>query len=92
MVIKFFSFAFELGEDSKELILKRNIIPFQSDDLRPYDDFIFSEQNSKFFTDTLKDIYKNHTQKGDPRRFIVDTKLAADGVRAKGCRSSDKRN
>lgn len=80
----FLSFVFELQEDSREVILKKKIIPTQLDEFKAYDDFIFAEQDSRYFDKTIKDIYKVHVPKnGDPRRFIIDTRISFDGLRKK---------
>jgi hypothetical protein len=80
---EFLAYIFELQEDSKEVILKRNIVPTQTDEFKSYDDFIYAEQESKFFDDTIKNIYKNFTDKGDPRRSIIDNRISFDGLRKK---------
>ena len=79
----FLSYIFEIQEESKETILKKRIIPVQSDNFRPYDDFIFAEQDSKYFDETIKNIYKDYTHNGDPRKFIVDTRISCDAIKKK---------
>ncbi len=79
----FLAFVFSLKDDNSEVFLKRRIIPTQSDEFRSYDDFIFAEEGSKYFNDTIKDIYKIYTTKGDPRKFIIDNRVAFDLLRTK---------
>lgn len=78
---EFLAFVFELQEDSKDTILKRRIIPTQSNEFKPYDDFIFAEQDSQYFDDPIKDIYRDFTGKGDPRKFLIDTRIKVDGIK-----------
>lgn len=79
----FLAFVFSLKDDNSEVFLKRRIIPTQSDEFRPYDDFIFAEEGSKYFNNTIKDIYKIYTTKGDPRKFIIDNRVVFDLLRSK---------
>lgn len=77
----FLSFIFSLGDESTEVILKRNIIPTQLDQFRPYDDYIFVERDTSYFDDQIKNIYHSHTGKGDPRRFLVDNRIKVEHIR-----------
>ncbi|WCT13476.1 sacsin N-terminal ATP-binding-like domain-containing protein [Mucilaginibacter jinjuensis] len=80
---KFIDFVFGLGEDVKEPILKRKIIAVQSDAFKPYQESIFRELDARFFTDTIKDIYKENTGHGDPREFLVDSRLRSEDIKEK---------
>ncbi len=77
----FLSYIFSLKDDYSEVILKRNIIPTQSDEFRPYDEYVFAENNHEYFDDVIKDIYRDFTVKSEPRRFLVDTRISFDGLR-----------
>ena len=77
------SFIFSLNDDNREVILKRKIIPTQSDEFRPYEDYIFAENDSKYFDDSIKDIYRDYTEKGEPRRFIIDNRINFEGLKSK---------
>jgi hypothetical protein len=79
----FLNHVFATQEDSKEVILKKNIIPVQSDDFKPYNDFIYAEADSQYFDDTIKDIFKEYTPHGDPRRNIVATQIRNSEIRTK---------
>lgn len=79
----FLEFIFSLKEETSDTFLKRRIIPTQSDEFMPYDEHIFSEGNDKRFTKEIKDIYKDRTGKGDPRRFIIDERISFDELRTK---------
>ena len=78
---EFLAYVFGLQDDSKDVILKRHIIPTQTDEFKPYDDFIYAEEDSKYFDDTIKDIYKDYTKHGDPRKSIVDIRILLNGIR-----------
>ena len=77
----FLSYIFSLKDDYSDVILKRNIIPTQSDDFRSYDEYVIAENNHKHFDDAIKDIYRDFTEKREPRRFLVDTRISFDGLR-----------
>lgn len=79
----FLSYIFSLNDDNKEVILKRSIIPTQSDEFKPYEDYVFAENDSKYFDDSIKNIYRDFTGKGEPRRFIVDNRIKIDGLKTK---------
>jgi hypothetical protein len=81
---QFLKYVFSMYEDSKEVILKKDIIPVQTNEFKPYDDYIYAESDSKFFDDTIKDISKEYTSYGDPRKNIVDTKINNSDIREKG--------
>jgi hypothetical protein len=78
---EFLKYIFGLQDESKEVILKRHIIPNQKDDFKPYDDFIYAESDSKYFDETIKNIYSKYTERGDPRVSIIDTRISIDGIR-----------
>lgn len=78
---EFLKYIFGLQDESKEVILKRYIIPNQKDDFKPYDDFIYAESDSKYFDETIKNIYSKYTERGDPRVSIIDTRISIDGIR-----------
>jgi hypothetical protein len=80
---RFLAYIFELPEENKDVILKRNIIPTQTNEFKSYDDYIYSEQEPEYFNNTIKDIYQKYTDKGNPRRNIIDTRIAFDGLRKK---------
>lgn len=71
----FLTFVFELEEENRDVLLKRNIIPTEADIFKPYTDQIFAEDGIKYFDDTIKNIYRDYTNKGDPRQFIVDRRV-----------------
>lgn len=79
----FLSYIFSLKDDYSEVVLKRSIIPTQSDEFRPYDDSVFAENNSKYFDDAIKDIYRDFTDKKESRRFIVDKRISFDDIRTR---------
>jgi hypothetical protein len=79
----FLSYIFSLKDDYSEVILKRNIIPTQSDEFRPYDEYVFAENKHEYFDDVIKDIYRDFTDKSEPRRFLVDTRISFDGLRTR---------
>jgi hypothetical protein len=79
----FLSYIFSLKEDNSEVILKREILPTQSDRFKPYQDNIFAERDSKYFDDVIKNIYRDHTGKGDPRVFLIDTRIMIEEIRTK---------
>lgn len=81
---QFLNYVFNMQEVSKEVILKRNIIPTQSDEFKPYNDFIYAEADSQYFDDTIKDIFKSYTTYGDPRKNLVDTRINNGEIRLKG--------
>ncbi len=80
---QFLSYVFAMQEDSKEIILKRSITPVQSDEFKPYNDFVYAEADSKYFDDTIKDIFKDYTSHGDPRRNIVATQIRNGEIRTR---------
>lgn len=80
---QFLSYIFAMQEESREVILKRNIIPVQSDEFKPYKDFIYAEADSKYFDDTIKDLFKEYTTLGDPRKKIVATQIRNSEIRTK---------
>ncbi|MEP0265804.1 hypothetical protein [Dokdonia sp.] len=81
---QFLTYVFGMQEDSKEVILKKNIIPVQSDEFKSYNDFIYAEADSQYFDDTIKDIFKNYTPHGDPRSNIVANQISNVEIRSKG--------
>lgn len=76
----FLAYVFELQEDNREIILKRSIIPTQNDQFRSNEDYIYAEQDSRYFNNMIKDIYKNYTEKGDPRKCIIDTRISFENL------------
>lgn len=81
---QFLNYVFGMQEDSKEVILKKNIIPVQSDEFKPYNDYVYAESDPQYFDDTIKDISKDYTPHGDPRRNIVVTQISNGEIRSKG--------
>ena len=81
---QFLAYVFGMQEDSKEIILKKNIIPVQSDEFKPYNDFVYAETDSQYFDDTIKDIFKEYTTSGDPRKNIVATQIRNSEIRTRG--------
>lgn len=81
---QFLTYVFGMQEESKEVILKRNIIPVQSDEFKPYNEFIYAEDDAKYFDDTIQDIFKDYTKYGDPRKNIVATQISNSEIRSKG--------
>ena len=79
----FLRFIFTSQEETKDAALKRNIIPTQADIFHPYHDFIFAEQNSEYYDDSIKNIYRDYTDKGDPRNFIIDNRISFEELRRK---------
>jgi hypothetical protein len=79
----FLEFIFTLQDDTKEALLRKQIIPTQADMFKPYDDSIFAEQNSEYYSDSIKDIYRDYTNKGNPRNFIIDNRVRFEGLRTK---------
>ena len=80
---KFISYAFETKEDTRDIILKYNIIPTQSDEFKVYGDEVFREDDTRYFNETIKDLYNNFTNKGDPKVFLVDNRITYQGIRTK---------
>jgi hypothetical protein len=80
---RFLFYVFAMQEDSKEITLKRNIIPVQSNEFKPYNDFIYAEADSQYFDDTIKDIFKEYTTHGDPRKNIVATQIRNNEIRTR---------
>lgn len=81
---QFLNYVFGMQEDSKEVILKKNIIPVQSNEFKPYNDFIYAEADSQYFDNTIKDIFNEYTTHGDPRRNIVVNQINNSEIRSKG--------
>jgi hypothetical protein len=79
----FLEFVFSLKEDNSDVFLKRRILPTQSDEFKPYDDFIFAQDDIKYFGDSIKDIYRDYTDKGDPRKFIIDNRIIFESLRTR---------
>ncbi len=77
----FLMYVFSLNSENSIIILKRKIIPTQLDEFVAYDDYIVSEQNSRYFDDSIKSIYKMYCGKGDPRRFLVDNRIKVNEIR-----------
>lgn len=75
------SYVFGMGDD-KDLYLKWKIIPTEADKFVPYDDKPYAELDQKYFDDTIKNIYRDYTGKGDPRQMIIDRRVIFDGMRA----------
>jgi len=78
---KFLEYVFELKSDNSSTILKRKIIPTQADEFVEYSDYIFSEQNPKYFDDTIKSIYNEFCEKDDARKSLVDNRIQIEGIR-----------
>lgn len=76
----FLAFVFDQSEDNRETNLKKSIIPTQDDQFRPNEDYIYAEQDSRYFNETIKDIYKNYTEKGDPKKRIIDNRISFEGL------------
>lgn len=77
----FLIYVFQLNDESSDVFFKRSIIPNQADTFKPYDDYIFAEDDGKYFDDTIKNIYRDFTGKGDPRNFIIERKIYFEGLR-----------
>jgi len=77
----FLSHVFSMPEEIKTVLFQRKIIPVQTGEFKEYSDFRFLEENSKFFDESIKDIYKKHTPKGDPRTFLIDNRIKIDAIR-----------
>lgn len=76
----FLAFVFDQSEDNRETNLKKSIIPTQDDQFRPNEDYIYAEQDSRYFNESIKDIYKNFTEKGDPKKWIIDNRISFEGL------------
>ena len=76
----FLAFVFDQSEDNRETNLKKSIIPTQDDQFRPNDDYIYAEQDSRYFNESIKEIYKNYTEKGDPKRWIIDNRISFEDL------------
>lgn len=79
----FLKYVFELQEESREVILKKAIMPMQNDRFRSNEDFTYAEMDSRYFDDDIKDIYKDYTVKGDPRSYIIDTRVSFENLHSK---------
>lgn len=80
---QFLNYVFSMEEESKGIILKKNIIPVQSNEFKAYNDLIYAA-DSQYFDDTIKDIFKHYTTHGDPRKNIVETLISNSEIRSKG--------
>lgn len=77
----FLTHVFSMSEENKTILFQRKIIPVQTGDFREYSEFRFLEDNPKYFDDQIKNIYKIHTSKGDPRSFLIDNRIQIDAIR-----------
>lgn len=80
----FLNYVFSIQGEAKDAVLKKSIIPVQSDEFRPYDDYLYAEFNSKFFDDTIKNLFNQYLPYGDPRKNIVDRRIRNSEIRTKG--------
>lgn len=80
---RFLSYVFAVDDDAREVILKFRIIPNQIDQFIVYRDYVFAEDFPEYFTDSIKDILRDYTSKGDPRRFLIDRRIQFEGIRKK---------
>lgn len=78
----FLSYVFSMGDDGDNF-LKAKIIPTEADTFVPYDDKPFAEQDLRYFDDTIKNIYGEHTTHGNPRKYIIDRRVAFEGLRTR---------
>ena len=81
---EFLNYIFSIQEENKNVILQRKIIPVQSGIFREYSEELFQEEDSNFFDNSIKDIFKKYTTKGDPRHFLICNELHINSIRKKG--------
>lgn len=73
---KFIDYVLNLQDDSKDTFVKRSFVPVQSDEFKAYDDRIFAEDGTSYFDDKIKDIYRDYTKGGNPRKFLIDPRIS----------------
>ena len=78
----FLSYVFSMGDDGDNF-LKAKIIPTEADTFVPYDDKPYAEQDLRYFDDTIKNIYGEHTIHGNPRKYIIDRRVTFEGLRTR---------
>lgn len=77
----FLSHVFSLQEENRNVLFQRMIIPVQTGDFVAYSEYIYSEDDPKYFDDSIKDLYKDFIDKGDPRGSIVDNRIQIQTIR-----------
>ncbi|MEI9921880.1 MAG: hypothetical protein WDO14_24275 [Bacteroidota bacterium] len=75
---KFIDYVLDLQDDIKDSIVKRTFVPVQSDEFKSYDDQIFVQDGSSYFDDTIKNIFRDYTKAGDPRKFLIDPTIKVE--------------
>ena len=78
---EFIDHVFSMSDEIKTVLFQRKIIPVQTGAFRDYTEFTRLEDNPKYFEESIKDIYKNFTGKGDPRAFLIDSRIQVGDIK-----------
>lgn len=77
---RLYDFVFR-NEDNKAAALIYNIVPTQDGLFKQYTEEIFRESDFEEFDAIIKDLYKQYTNYGDPREFLVNTAIKSSHIR-----------
>lgn len=81
---RFLAFACR-SDESKDTAFKYAIVLTQDGNFKKYDGSnLFREKNSDDFETLFKDLIKDYLGKGDPRGYLIDTKISNDYLQEKG--------
>lgn len=76
---RLYDFVFR-NEENKAAALVYKIVPTQDGFFKKYTEEIFRENDNQF-DDIIKDLYKQYTDCGDPREFLVNTAIKSTYIR-----------
>ncbi len=71
------------NQDYEELIRKYAVIPMQDDSFKKLENYIYCEETDAPFEDLFKNLYRDFTGKGDPRRFLVHPSIINENLPSK---------
>lgn len=77
---RLYDFVFR-NEENKAAALVYKIVPTQDGFFKQYTEDIYREDGLSHFDDTVKDLYKNYSQHGDPREFLVHKGISSSHIR-----------
>ena len=78
------------NQDYAEIIRTNAVIPMQDDSFKKLENYIYSENKEAPFDELFKNLYRDFTGKGDPRRFLIHPSISNENLPVKSADSVTK--
>jgi hypothetical protein len=72
------------NEDGRDTAFKYSIVLTQDGNFKKYEGNLFREDKPEDFEVLFKDLIKNYIDKGDPRGYLIDTRITCEQLAVKG--------